>query len=345
MVVLKNNNPSELMMIREKVKGYEEYIGALEEEKRKIQVFERELPLCLDLVSQAIVRYKQKMSGTNTDCLNGEFDHYFEQISSEAAGGPLLEQLIPIKQTNEFQGDGNGNDEEEQQEINNKQYSCHKSEGSCSKKSDWLTSTQLSIQAQDHHQPIEKDLLSKRELSLERNDKGCGAFHPFQKKQQQPASVSSSADTDDGDHDKLGQYSNNKKQRRCWSPELHRRFLHALQQLGGAHVATPKQIRELMKVDGLTSDEIKSHLQKYRLHTRRLNPATHDTLPTHHRLVVVGQIWMPPLEYTTNNNAAASSLITDAPNNTQGVYSSIATTLAPSLFLRKKTMEPRTPSS
>ena len=84
-----------------------------------------------------------------------------------------------------------------------------------------------------------------------------------------------------------------RKQRRCWSPELHRRFLHALQQLGGPHgelfvklffivigicfgrfvylcedfnwnsfaAATPKQIRELMKVDGLTNDEVKSHLQ------------------------------------------------------------------------------------
>lgn len=28
-----------------------------------------------------------------------------------------------------------------------------------------------------------------------------------------------------------------------------------------AKVATPKQIRELMKVDGLTNDEVKSHLQ------------------------------------------------------------------------------------
>jgi hypothetical protein len=27
----------------------------------------------------------------------------------------------------------------------------------------------------------------------------------------------------------------NRKPRRCWSPELHRRFLHALQQLGGSH--------------------------------------------------------------------------------------------------------------
>ncbi|WOH04687.1 hypothetical protein DCAR_0624099 [Daucus carota subsp. sativus] len=60
-----------------------------------------------------------------------------------------------------------------------------------------------------------------------------------------------------------------RKQRRCWSPELHRRFVGALQELGGAHVATPKQIRELMQVDGLTNDEVKSHLQKYRLHDRR----------------------------------------------------------------------------
>nr|KYP66667.1 Two-component response regulator ARR1 [Cajanus cajan] len=62
---------------------------------------------------------------------------------------------------------------------------------------------------------------------------------------------------------------NPRKQRRCWSPDLHRRFVDALQQLGGAQVATPKQIRELMQVDGLTNDEVKSHLQKYRLHVRR----------------------------------------------------------------------------
>ncbi|CAI9781892.1 unnamed protein product [Fraxinus pennsylvanica] len=52
-----------------------------------------------------------------------------------------------------------------------------------------------------------------------------------------------------------------RKQRRCWSLELHRRFVNALQQLGGEQVATPKQIRDLMQVDGLTNDEVKSHLQ------------------------------------------------------------------------------------
>ncbi|GAQ87676.1 transcription factor [Klebsormidium nitens] len=94
-----------------------------------------------------------------------------------------------------------------------------------------------------------------------------------------------------------------RKQRRCWSPELHRRFVNALNQLGGSQVATPKQIRELMKVDGLTNDEVKSHLQKYRLHTRRPSPIpTSGASPGPGQVVVLGSIWVPP-EY----NAAASS--------------------------------------
>ncbi|KAL8060529.1 hypothetical protein ABFX02_02G030500 [Erythranthe guttata] len=68
---------------------------------------------------------------------------------------------------------------------------------------------------------------------------------------------------------KSGQQQNSRKQRRCWSPELHRKFVNALQSLGGSQAATPKQIRDHMQVDGLTNDEVKSHLQKFRLHTRK----------------------------------------------------------------------------
>uniref|UniRef100_A0A2P2MYQ5 Uncharacterized protein MANES_12G093900 n=1 Tax=Rhizophora mucronata TaxID=61149 RepID=A0A2P2MYQ5_RHIMU len=71
----------------------------------------------------------------------------------------------------------------------------------------------------------------------------------------------------------LQQQKGSKKQRRSWSPELHRRFVLALERLGGPQVATPKQIREHMQVDGLTNDEVKSHLQKYRMHIRR-HPAS-----------------------------------------------------------------------
>jgi len=97
------------------------------------------------------------------------------------------------------------------------------------------------------------------------------------------------------------QHAQQRKARRCWSPGLHRRFVAALQRLGGAQVATPKQIRELMKVDGLTNDEVKSHLQKYRLHTRR---ASSDGGDQH-----AGGLWSsaPEQQYTTSQHSTSQS--------------------------------------
>ena len=50
-----------------------------------------------------------------------------------------------------------------------------------------------------------------------------------------------------------------------WTPELHREFIHAVDQLGGLEIATPKGIMSLMTTAGMTLQHIKSHLQKYRL--------------------------------------------------------------------------------
>lgn len=101
-----------------------------------------------------------------------------------------------------------------------------------------------------------------------------GAFHPFEKEKRAepelPASsttaAASSAVVGDscGDkatsdtevaHEKIkdtnkdmekdskegqsSQQQHNRKARRCWAPELHRRFLQALQQLGGSHGSFP----------------------------------------------------------------------------------------------------------
>ncbi|KAL8241914.1 hypothetical protein R6Q59_012216 [Mikania micrantha] len=286
---------------------YQEYIGALEDERIKIQAFERELPLCLELVSQAIERCRQQMNVKITESFNVQFDD--QTLSDQFC--PVLEEFIPMKSTS------SANEDVDDQLQQNQQLS----KIICSK--DWLASAQLSIQAPDPY--LEEE-----------NKNECGPLILFQKKKTCIRSSSDKCGGGDaggrgGGHrggsngEDKGQSS--KKERRCWSQELHRRFLYAIQHLGGAHVATPKQIREFMKVDGLTNDEIKSHLQKYRLHTRRwLNPMIQDTHTP--QLVVVGRIWMPPLDCTTSD---ITSPQTDDIKNAIAVYAPIVSLSVPSV--------------
>ncbi|WOH05627.1 hypothetical protein DCAR_0625046 [Daucus carota subsp. sativus] len=54
-----------------------------------------------------------------------------------------------------------------------------------------------------------------------------------------------------------------------WTPELHRRFVQVVEQLG-VDKAVPSRILELMGIDCLTRHNIASHLQKYRSHRKHL---------------------------------------------------------------------------
>ncbi|CAN6297672.1 unnamed protein product [Urochloa humidicola] len=100
------------------------------------------------------------------------------------------------------------------------------------------------------------------------------------------------------------QQQQSRKARRCWSPELHRQFVAALHQLGGPQVATPKQIREVMQVDGLTNDEVKSHLQKYRLHNRR----SPGGAPVSQSIMLVGGLWVPQEQSSSQSGSPQGPL-------------------------------------
>ncbi|GLT91762.1 hypothetical protein SLE2022_096350 [Rubroshorea leprosula] len=306
-----------------------DYVEALEEERRKIQVFQRELPLCLELVTQAIETCRRELSGsTTTEYVHGGQSECSEQTSSD---GPVLEEFIPIKK---------GSSSEEDEQESHKPDNNIKEKNGDKKKSDWLRSVQLwNNQSPD---PPSKGDAPKNGGVVEVRRNG-GAFQPFHREKNGDKSVPSvtkptasvpptatSSTTENGTKESNGNIKKeekeaqaSRKQRRCWSPELHRRFLHALQQLGGSNAATPKQIREIMKVDGLTNDEVKSHLQKYRLHTRRPTPTVHNNGNPQPQFVVVGGIWMPPPEYAAMATTTASGE-TASVTPTSGIFTPVA---------------------
>ncbi|KAK9114819.1 hypothetical protein Syun_021616 [Stephania yunnanensis] len=346
----------------------QEYLDGLEEERRKIQVFHRELPLCLDLVNQAIERCRRQLQSYSERSTeeHGEDEELEEETSS--GEGPVLEEFIPLKRITAVSAATTSSISE--CEHYQSESVDRSGDNNLGNKVDWLRSVQL--WTNNHNQTSTSDSPnqdSRKSSVIEPPKKmNGGAFHPFRKEKSESAATTTttittttaaatattatanavaarpamvptaaaSSTADNGgnksggeDRQNKGQQAN-KKARRCWSPELHRRFLQALQQLGGSHAATPKQIRELMKVDGLTNDEVKSHLQKYRLHTRRSPGPQHSngtTTSQPPQFVVVGGIWVPPPEYST---VPTSKGETPLPCS-KGIYVPVAT--APQLTL------------
>ncbi|KAK9670424.1 hypothetical protein RND81_13G201100 [Saponaria officinalis] len=220
-----------------------EFVDELEDEIKKIQAFQRELPLSFTLLNHAVEKLKEKVK----KCEKRWPQH-----------GKFGESL----------GVKSGIHDVE--------------------KKDWMSSVQLwapSNEEEGRGRKAEGGVISSFKeddkvprLSLVTPsvvvDQSCRVFRTSG--ESQPSLVNQTGKL----QPKQACQTASRKQRRCWSPELHRRFLDALEKLGGSQVATPKQIRELMQVDGLTNDEVKSHLQKYRLHIRKPPTATTKTPPS-----------------------------------------------------------------
>ncbi|KAJ4781760.1 myb-like transcription factor family protein [Rhynchospora pubera] len=248
--------------------GEKEYLSALEEERRKIETFQKELPLSLHIVTETIETLRKQI---------------------EKQEKAIAEEVIPINLNISY----SENDEIEED----------KSDNNNNNKRDWSHSLQLWSQESEK----EKSTTDKRpEEAIFETDR-CMDEEGFSNDQEDNQRKIESNEKEEQ------KCEAQKKTRRCWSQELHRRFVHALEQLGGAHVATPKHIRELMKVDGLTNDEVKSHLQKYRLHTKKpssrvRNSNNNDYAAQAPQFVLVGA-WVPPADRTGSEESGCPANI------------------------------------
>ncbi|XP_039013136.1 transcription factor NIGTH1-like [Hibiscus syriacus] len=264
-----------------KASRLEPFVNKLEEEMRKIDGFKRELPLCMLLLNDAILALKEE----SMQCVGRRVE-------------PVLEEFMPLKEDNHSEEDSN--------KKNDNEFNCNKD------KKNWMSSVQLWNADDDYSKMNNEDpcknrvkyrsnlsFAVKKEEKKEMSAHGVSILTPeiknprvesdyMESRMSSSRAVSCSSEANfrllsNHQHRYQQQQQGGRKQRRCWSSDLHRLFVNALHKLGGSQVATPKQIRELMQVDGLTNDEVKSHLQKYRLHTRRLPPST----PTNQSVVVV----------------------------------------------------------
>nr|XP_043628813.1 transcription factor HHO5-like isoform X2 [Erigeron canadensis] len=287
--------------VNSKILKTEDFVSRLETEVIKIDAFKRELPLCMVLMNDAIDALKEEIM-------------VFKKSKNEV----VLEEFMPFKKTSDYGGDQKGvsdigdkknwlssmqlwntNDNDSKQNENEKvvhqkrneeehnvmiddqfltpfkSYSTFSVVGTRNEDKKGKPVSGLSLDTPGINNSIRGNVLDAK------TDGSCNLV-PYSIMDVQSKLQIAQAQAQAQVQVQPSQQQSSRKQRRCWSTELHRRFVNALHQLGGSK-ATPKQIRELMQVDGLTNDEVKSHLQKYRLHTKR-----------HPSALTSGGSWTPP---------------------------------------------------
>ncbi|XP_059314063.1 transcription factor HHO6 [Lycium ferocissimum] len=324
--------------VPDKLSQIDDYITRLEDEMRKIDAFKRELPLCVLLVKDAIVALRAESAHYRKSRKEPVLEEFIplKKSSNEDTKAEIIkdkdnsrEKMSWMSSVQLWNGDQNTD------EANNKQRSKSElkldtqrspEEGNSSVTEDPFQSCKA-MNTGKAFSPF-KGLSSFSVTAVRKDNKdelpgvpGLSLHTPGITKLREDTVTSGLNTKHNGSGGGLSsvagcqsnvirtgslaqQQSASRKQRRCWSPELHRRFVDALQQLGGSQVATPKQIRELMQVDGLTNDEVKSHLQKYRLHTRRI-PNT-QAQSANQSGVTLGNLWMSQGQYGESSKQSSS---------------------------------------
>ncbi|KAH6837154.1 Homeodomain-like superfamily protein [Perilla frutescens var. hirtella] len=91
-----------------------------------------------------------------------------------------------------------------------------------------------------------------------------------------------------------------KRPRLVWTPQLHKRFVDVVAHLGLKN-AVPKTIMQLMNVEGLTRENVASHLQKYRLYVKRMQGLSNEgPSPSDH---LFASTPLPPQSFNESSTA------------------------------------------
>ncbi|XP_022148673.1 transcription factor HHO6-like [Momordica charantia] len=328
--------------VPERVAKLNDFVRNLEEEMRKIDAFKRELPMCMILLKDAILAVKEESiqcAAPKTRPVLEEFiplkkeqdvEEEDEEDDGFRKGKEYRDQKNWMSSVQLWNSDGNHHstdysydrkrDSKFETKRNEKGGGPVVTQVSCRNKNGLRSQGHVPFKAYSVFPPgmavgkEDKEEFPIHGLSLctpgiknpTEESASSGGSRSSGTRAVSSSTLTASANLRTGlqQHQHQHQHQSSRKQRRCWSPELHRRFVSALQQLGGSQVATPKQIRELMQVDGLTNDEVKSHLQKYRLHTRRLPAST--VAPANQPVVVLGGLLMPQDQYGDSSKACSS---------------------------------------
>ncbi|XP_039047145.1 transcription factor HHO1-like isoform X2 [Hibiscus syriacus] len=322
--------------VPDRISKLDAFVKRLEEEMRKIDAFKRELPLCMHLLNDAIRALKEEL----VQCMPGNVELVLEEFiplknkkennQSEEDGSFINKRKEKDSNNSNCNNNKdkknwmssvqlwNTDDDDDYRSIDRKldtKRNIGESSQSCKNRGGATAFMPFKAKlgfavSKEEKEEIPLSLLTPgiknpRDESCYTGSRTSCSKAVFSSAPNARSSFRSVLQPLSQHQQQQQQQQTARKQRRCWSPELHRRFVNALQQLGGSQVATPKQIRELMHVDGLTNDEVKSHLQKYRLHTRRLPAST--TSPANQSVVVLGSgLWLSQDHYGESSKGSSS---------------------------------------